>query len=198
MHGTINIKDFLCRNSPNRNKAALLLRFLDHTQLDIDTHTHILPVGLSWTSVQFVTESAQHNTQKRRKSIAVASYEPAILASKQSQNYALDHTSIRIGHVSLVPTKFHVPTSNYLLYIANRILDSKQSPYFDRSYMWRPNFSQDIPSFSQKILYILYSYFLLIIRALDLFLYSSLNTIHTYAHFSFVVIQEFEWHTVVK
>ena len=55
-----------------------------------------------------------------------------------------------IDGVSLDPTQFHVFISNYFLYIANRILDSKQSPYYDRSYLWRLSFSQDIPSFGGR------------------------------------------------
>jgi hypothetical protein len=90
--------------------------------------------------------------------MATAGFEPVIPASKQSQSYALYRKTTGIVRVSLVPTQFHILTSKYFLYIENRILDSKQSPYFDRSYLLRRSFSQDIPSLGvgQKILCILY------------------------------------------
>jgi hypothetical protein len=47
---------FVWRNSPIRACTALLLRFLDHTQLDTHTHTHT--VGLFRTGDQLVEEAA--------------------------------------------------------------------------------------------------------------------------------------------
>jgi len=49
--------------APQSGLGALILRFLDHTQLD--THTH--PVGLLRTSDQLVAEAATYATHNKHK-----------------------------------------------------------------------------------------------------------------------------------
>ena len=67
---------FLWHNSATWAKAAWLLRFLAHTQLD----THTPPVGLIWTSDYIVVESANYALYNKRISITLAEFEPAVLA----------------------------------------------------------------------------------------------------------------------
>ena len=50
---------------PKSSLGRLVLRFLDHTQLDTYADTH--PVQLPWTTDQLVVQAAIYTTQKKRK-----------------------------------------------------------------------------------------------------------------------------------
>ena len=74
-------------------QVAPLLRFLDHTQLDINT--------LQDTSERIISSSqqplhTQRNRHKRRISIISERFEPAIPATKRLDIYVLDNTATQI------------------------------------------------------------------------------------------------------
>jgi len=73
------------------------LNFLDHTQLETHTHTHTQPVGLPSTIDQFVASYTTLNKHKRRTSIPLAEFEPAIPGIERLQTYALDRKATGIG-----------------------------------------------------------------------------------------------------
>ena len=79
---------------PNTVWTPSFLVFLDHT------HTHTHPVGLLWTSDNFVAEISTyitHNKNKRRTSITSAGFEAVSAAIKGPQTYALDRMATGVG-----------------------------------------------------------------------------------------------------
>jgi len=90
---------------------------ISHTQ---QTHTHTQhPVGLHRMVDQPIAEAA-HNKHKRRTSMSAAEFEPAILAIKWLQTYALGRTATGVGWIQIIAgadspkltTRFHlVPMS---------------------------------------------------------------------------------------
>ena len=71
-----------------------------HTPIHTHTHTHTLAAALPWTSDQIVEDATTyttHNKHKKRTSLSLAGFEPAIPAVKRLQTYALDRTAIGIG-----------------------------------------------------------------------------------------------------
>jgi hypothetical protein len=79
-----------------------LLKFLDHTQLDIQIirHTHTHTVELLSTSDQLVVEAmtySTHNKYKRQTSMPSGGFESAIPAIKRLQTYSSDPTATGIG-----------------------------------------------------------------------------------------------------
>ena len=80
--------------STNKISVTFLLRFLDHTQLDIR------PVGILCMSDQHVVEAASNikwTKSKGRKSMPSAEFEPAIPAIKRPQNKTWHRTATGIG-----------------------------------------------------------------------------------------------------
>ena len=82
----IHALPLLWGNSPIRAQTAILLRFLEHTQLD--THS----VALQRTREQFLAEAdidITHNKLKRRRSMPSAGFEPVIPEIEQPHVYVL-------------------------------------------------------------------------------------------------------------
>jgi hypothetical protein len=82
---------FLWRNSPIRAQALSMLMFLNHTQLDTQTH----PVGFLWTGDQPVAEAATNTTDKHKRGTSMPSveFEATIPAIKRPKTWALDRTA---------------------------------------------------------------------------------------------------------
>jgi hypothetical protein len=82
---------------PNWGLCCLIIQISrSHTIRHIQRH----PVELLCTSDQPVAEAATyttHNQHKRRTSMPLAKFEPAISATKRPQTYALDRTATGIG-----------------------------------------------------------------------------------------------------
>jgi len=74
-----NFVSYILTEQPNSDKGRLILRFLDHTQLD--THS-------SDQLVAEVTTYTTHNKHQRPKSIPSAGFEPAVSRIERLQTYA--------------------------------------------------------------------------------------------------------------
>jgi hypothetical protein len=115
-----------------------MLRFLDHKQLDTQTHTHAhaYSVELPWTNDQPVEKAATfttHNKHKGRKSIGSSGFEPAILGIKLIQTYILERTTTRTNlyHHNTVKTYYTIICTfvSYVIRVAILLQSSGEEKY---------------------------------------------------------------------
>jgi hypothetical protein len=81
------------QTGPRPPRCWSLSHKIRHTRTHTHKHTHT-PLGLLWTSVQPVAETAAyrtHNKPKRRTSMSSAVFEPTITAINRSQTYTDRH-----------------------------------------------------------------------------------------------------------
>ena len=79
---------------PVARKAASLFGFIDHTQLDIHTHT----VGLLQMSDQLVADAGTYTTNRRDEHLYChRALNPVIPSVERPQTYGLDRMATEIG-----------------------------------------------------------------------------------------------------